>query len=218
MFRKNENGIPVIALTQKKTNTYVEIPIVDDRIIEVCERNNYHFPKIPKMTFDANLLRIAYKLAETVPSLNEKYVTKLTKNEAVSEEYYKKLSAKKQRGEEFTSAETSSWWQFEHRRCCFDGIHLWERDEQGNVLKPKYAMITSHTARRSGITNLYNTGIFDTRELRAMSGHKTDNTLDIYIKTSVAEQSSKIFDKLSKLRNEKREREAAQVVRLKKLA
>lgn len=217
MFHKNEDGIPVIALTQQKTNTYVEIPIVDERIIEVCERNNYHFPKIPRMTFYANLERIAYKLAKTVPSLNEKYVTKLTKNEAVSEKYYETLSAKQQRGEKLTKAETTSMWQFAHRRCCLDGVHLWERDEQGNVLKPKYAMISTHTARRSGITNLYNTGVFDTRELRAMSGHKTDETLDLYIKTTVSEQSTKIYEKLKQCK-EKQSNEKAKVVRMKKPA
>lgn len=169
-------------------------------------------------TFNANLYKVALKLSKVTPSLNEKYVTKLTKVELAAEENYRRLLAKRERGEKLTESEQSSYSWFMKFRCCMDGIHLWERDEEGNALKPKYAMITSHTARRSGITNLYNTGLFDTRELRAMSGHKTDENLDLYIKTSVSQQATKIYDKLNKLRNEKIEKEAAQVVRMQKPA
>lgn len=217
-FRKNDDGIPVISLTQKKTGTYVEIPIVDDRIMEVCERNNYRFPKMSSVTFNDNLQKLMCELAKNVPSLNEKYVTKLTKVELRAERHYEELYAKRQRKERMTDSEYASFSWFMRYRCVLDGVHLWERDEQGNVLKPKYAMVTSHTARRSGITNLYNTGLFDTRELRAMSGHKTDENLDLYIKTSISEQATKIYDKLNKLRNERRAKEDAQVVRMEKRA
>lgn len=170
------------------------------------------------MTFNDNLQKLMYELAKNVPSLNEKYITKLTKVELQAERHYAELYAKRQRKERMTDAEYSSFSWFMRYRCVFDGVHLWERDEQGNVLKPKYAMVSSHTARRSGITNLYNTGLFDTRELRAMSGHKTDENLDLYIKTSISEQATKIYDKLNKLRNERRAKEDAQVVRMEKRA
>lgn len=218
MFRKNKNGVPIISLTQQKTGTYVEIPIFDDRVIEACERNRYHFPQITTSVFNTILERVCIKLAKTVPSMNEKYATRLTKVELEAEEHYRTLLARRQRGEKLTEVEMSSYRWFMTFRCCMDGIHLWERDENGIAIKPKYAMITSHTARRTGITSLYNTGLLDTRELKAMSGHKTDSILDLYIKTSIEDQSTKIYDKLSKLQNEKRVKDRAQMVRMKRPA
>ena len=216
MFRKNSDGIPVICITQQKTGSYVEIPIVDDRIIEVCERYNFKFPQMSSVYFETNVRKIARELAKTVPSLNEIYVTKITLTEAESEKNYARILAKREGGEWLTISERQSLKLFMQFRTCYDGIHLWERDEQGNVLKPKYALISTHTARRSGITNLYKTGLFDSRELRAMSGHHSDKVLDIYIKTTTSEQSTRIYDKLTKLKNERTAKGKAQRVRLNK--
>ena len=211
MFGKNDDGVPVIRLTQAKTKTKVEIPIVDDRILEVCERYDFKFPQFSSVYFGTTVKKIARELANVVPSLNEVYVTRLTQAEVESEKNYARIYAKKQRGEWLTISERQSLKLFMQFRVCLDGVHLWERDEEGNVLKPKYAMITTHTARRSGITNLYNTGIFDTKELRAMSGHQSDDNLNLYIKTSVSELSTKIYLKMKKLKEGKKGQKAKNI-------
>lgn len=211
MFGKNEDGIPVIRLIQQKTKSKVEIPIMDDRIIEVCERYDFKFPQFSSVYFGTTMKKIARELAKVVPSLNEVYVTRLTQVEVESEKNYARIYAKKQRGEWLTISERQSLKLFLQFRVCLDGVHLWERDEEGNVLKPKYAMIMTHTARRSGITNLYNTGVFDTKELRAMSGHKSDENLDLYIKTSTSEQSTKIYNKMKKLKEERMAQKAKKI-------
>jgi integrase len=73
---------------------------------------------------------------------------------------------------------------------------LFERNNSGDVIMPKYELISSHTARRSGITNLYKLGIFDTRELMALSGHKSERVFENYIKVGVSEQADRIAEKM----------------------
>lgn len=216
-FINNIDGVPIISLTQKKTKAEVKIPIVDDRVKIVCERNNYKFPAI-KGKIDVELRRIFKKLAETVPSLTELYETTLTKPEKQAEENYMRIQKKKERGEQLTKQEYSSDWQYRELCDCPDNEHLWLRDENGKVLKPKYALISTHTARRSGITNLYNLGVLDNRELRSISGHQSDQTLDIYIKTSASEQSTKVFNKLMKKKGGSNPDGKAEIIDMKKVA
>ena len=52
------------------------------------------------------------------------------------------------------------------------------------------------TARRSGITNLYKQGIFNTREMMAMSGHQSEKVFENYIKVGVSEQADRIAEKV----------------------
>ena len=59
----------------------------------------------------------------------------------------------------------------------------------------------SHTARRSGIANLYLTGLFDTVQMMSISGHKDQRTFFDYIKLSSDEIADKIMEKLC--RNER---------------
>lgn len=77
-----------------------------------------------------------------------------------------------------------------------NGSPLYERDAMGNVLRCKYEMITSHTARRSGVTNLYKEGVLDTREMMSISGHQSESVFEEYIKVSRSEQADKIAAKL----------------------
>lgn len=67
----------------------------------------------------------------------------------------------------------------------------------GRVVKPRYELVTSHTARRSGITNLYLTGMFDDIQMMSISGHKDPKTFREYIKLSSDEIADKIADKLT---------------------
>ena len=84
-----------------------------------------------------------------------------------------------------------------------NGSPLYMRDEDGNVLMYKYELIVSHTARRSALTNLYKTGMFDNREMMAISGHKSERVFEKYIKVGVSEQADRIYNKLKVLKGGK---------------
>lgn len=71
----------------------------------------------------------------------------------------------------------------------------YQRDEAGNIIRPKYELITSHSARRSGITNLYRSGLFNTRQMMSISGHKTESSFFLYI----AESSDELADEIAKI-------------------
>lgn len=71
-----------------------------------------------------------------------------------------------------------------------------KRDNKGHVIKPRYELVSSHTARRSGVTNLYLTGLFDNFQMMSISGHKDENTFNDYIKLSSDEIADIIANKL----------------------
>lgn len=76
------------------------------------------------------------------------------------------------------------------------GLVSFERDNKGNVIKPRYELVSSHTARRSGITNLYLSGNFDTYQMMSISGHKDEKTFYEYIKLSSDEVADSIAKKM----------------------
>ncbi len=57
--------------------------------------------------------------------------------------------------------------------------------------KKKYELITTHTARRSFATNLYNKGL-NTITIRAITGHKDDKAFLRYIKVTPKDQARKL--------------------------
>lgn len=63
--------------------------------------------------------------------------------------------------------------------------------------KQKWELISSHTARRSAVTNMYKSGLLDKREMMAISGHTTEKIFEDYIKLGTLEQAKRIADKLS---------------------
>lgn len=76
-----------------------------------------------------------------------------------------------------------------------------EVDEEGNTIKRKYDLISTHSARRSGITNLYKSKLFTTRQLMSISGHKTESSFYLYIAESadeLADEIAEILDKAKK--------------------
>ena len=76
-----------------------------------------------------------------------------------------------------------------------------ETDEEGNVIKHKYELVSTHSARRSGITNLYKSKLFTTRQLMSISGHKTESSFYLYIAESadeLADEIAEILDKAKK--------------------
>ena len=59
-----------------------------------------------------------------------------------------------------------------------------ERNDKGEVVMPRYDCVTTHTARRSGITNMYLSHKFTIVQMMHVSGHKTQKTFMDYIKLS----------------------------------
>ena len=64
-------------------------------------------------------------------------------------------------------------------------------------MMPRYNCVTTHTARRSGITNMYLTHKYTILQMMHVSGHKTQKTFMDYIKLS----SDEIADEIDAIAN-----------------
>ena len=73
-----------------------------------------------------------------------------------------------------------------------------EIDLNGNVLLPRFKCVTSHTARRTGITNMYLSHKYDIVQMMHVSGHKTQKTFMDYIKLSSEEIADEIAARTKK--------------------
>ena len=77
-----------------------------------------------------------------------------------------------------------------------NGSPLWERNKHGEVVRAKYELICSHTARRSGTTNLYKLGVLSDLELRSITGHESQKNFEGYIRIGISEQAQRVGDKI----------------------
>lgn len=66
---------------------------------------------------------------------------------------------------------------------------------------PRYNCVTTHTARRCGITYMYHSHKFAIVQMMHISGHKTQKTFMDYIKLS----SDEIADEIDAITNGKKE-------------
>ena len=197
-FRVLDDGTIIIDMRQKKTGNVVNIPVLDDRILAISRKYNYELPKLSQQQVNRYLKLIAKELAKTVPSLAEKDITLLSACEARSERLYQSLcerKAKDPKMKTFTADEKNEWYKLHVYATEHNGSPLFERDADGNVIRPKYEMITSHTARRSGITNLYKSGLLNNHEMMSISGHQTERVFERYIKTGKEEEAMRIAAK-----------------------
>ena len=62
-----------------------------------------------------------------------------------------------------------------------------------SLWRPKYEFVSSHTARRSGATNMYKAGI-KTRYIMMITGHKTELSFRRYIRISKLENAESLAD------------------------
>jgi integrase len=152
------------------------------RLIQIKTRNAVVIPIL-----NDNLLTIAERYNYDIPAVNDVVLNRYIK------QILKELSqtvptlAKKERTL-LTMKERTK----EER-----GEVTFERDSKGNVVKPRYELVSSHTARRSGITNLYLTGKFDTFQMMSISGHRDMKTFTEYIKLSSDEIADGIALKMT---------------------
>ena len=133
-----------------------------------------------------NLLHIAEKYGYDIPKVNDVILNRYIK------QILKELSstvpslARKER----------TLLTMKEREKEKQGLVSFERDNKENVIKPRYELVSSHTARRSGITNLYLSGNFDTYQMMSISGHKDEKTFYEYIKLSSDEVADSIAKKM----------------------
>lgn len=66
--------------------------------------------------------------------------------------------------------------------------------KDGKVFKPRWQMVSSHTARRSCVTNLYLTKRLDTLSLMKISGHKSEKAFMRYIRVTEDEYADRIAE------------------------
>lgn len=59
-------------------------------------------------------------------------------------------------------------------------------------MKEKWQLVSSHTMRRSGATNLYNTGRMRIRDLLQITGHATEKSFMRYIRTTKEEMANSL--------------------------
>lgn len=157
------NGTNVIRITQEKTGGKVVIPIVDDRLDALLKKYDYCVPRIWDQSLNRAIKQICKMLSETVPSLAKKERTNLTLKERNAE-----IEARKM------------------------GKELYEYDEQGYPLKPRWELVASHTARRSCITNMYLSKKFSVSQMMSISGHTSEAMFNKYVKLSLDEKAETI--------------------------
>lgn len=139
---------------------------------------------------------VAAILAESTPSFQEKYVTVLTAVEKRSEKTYTKLLKKKKSGSKFTENERKWFGKLSKLAEKRNGAPLFERNKHGEIIRPKYELITSHTARRSGATNLYKLDVLSDQEIRSITGHQSQKVFENYIRIGISEQAQRVGDKI----------------------
>ena len=191
--------LSVISLTQKKTGNVVNVPIVDERVFELCRKYNYDFPVVTEQQLNVKIKEVAKKLSEQLPSLREKYVTILTAPEKRAEETYALLRQIKKSGKKFTENERKRFGKL--CKVAFSEDALWERNKYGDVIRPKYQLVSSHTSRRSGATNLYKLGVLSNKEIRSITGHQSEKIFETYIKVGIAEQAQLVANKIKAAKN-----------------
>lgn len=197
-FKKVEGGVDVIGLTQKKTGNYVEVPIWDQRVYDICQRYKYNFPRMDSQKLNHDIKDILGELSSTVPSLAEKYITVLSMPERRSEALYQSFLDRLKKGERLNDIERKEYVKMRRYADSHNGSPLYERNKRGQVIRPKYELVSSHTARRSSITNLYKMGMLDSREIMSISGHQSQRVFENYIKVGTSEQAQRVGAKLKK--------------------
>lgn len=175
------DGTKCCRLTQRKTGTDVVIPFYDIRMEAICNKYGYNFPHNREVTgegkdryrtkrdgdytiqaFNRYLKDIMHELSQSVPSLNETFATVLTAGEHRSEAKYRETH---------------------------NGADLFQRNDRGKVVRAKWDIITAHSARRSGITELYEKGVLTSRQIMNVSGHATESIFLHYIKTGADDEA-----------------------------
>ena len=154
------------------------------RIVRIVQEKTGNSVVIPIL--NDNLLHIAEKYDYEIPKVNDvvlnRYIKQILKELSETVPTLARLERTVLTMKERTKEER--------------GEVSFTRDTKGHVVKPRYDLVSSHTARRSGITNLYLTGLFDSFQMMSVSGHKDEKTFNEYIKLSSDEIADAIAKKI----------------------
>lgn len=198
-FKVTKSGVPVIVLQQVKTGNDVVVPILDERVKELCAKYDYDFPNIAPRQMNLYIKTILRELSETVPSLAEWVRTPLSVRELRKEQHYYALresveGGKVLHGEEKKTFDSMAAYAEAHG----SGDTLYKRDYAGEVIKQRWELVSCHTSRRSAVTSLYDSGLYDVRDMMSISGHTTIANFEKYIRRGSVEQAERIAAKAAK--------------------
>ena len=208
-FAINEDGTPVIRLRQQKTQTELEVPILDDRVFELCEKYNYHFPPLKRDAINRGIKAASKMLAESVPTLNQWEVTLLAAKEREKEQWFIETKKRVEAGEKLHGEESKRYKRLMEYATEHDsGDFLYKRDYQGRVIRQRWELVSCHTTRRSMITSLHKSGLFSDREIMSVSGHSTIKSYEKYMKVKKTERATDIFNKFKKAKEIKMQKKA----------
>ena len=203
-FKVTKHGTKVITFTQQKTGKGMTVPVIDDRVLNICEKYNYQLPDLNRRDINRYLKEICHELSKSVSSLSDMIATQLTAPEHRKEALYIDMTARISKGEKFNAEQMKRYramklYAEEHQS---EGGMLYRRDA-GVVMMYRWELVSSHTARRSGITSLYDSGVLDVKDMMSISGHTTLKHFEGYIKRTAEAQADSIADKLAKAREAK---------------
>lgn len=208
-FKDNPDGTPIISLSQQKTGEDIEVPILDERVNEICEKYDYRFPALGRDAIGRGIKEVCKMLSESVPSLKEWETTLLAAKERKKERWYIEARKRVAAGEKLNGEESKRY-----RRCMEyaseheSGEYLYKRNPKGDVIRQRWELVSCHTSRRSMITNLHRSGLFSDRDIMSISGHSTIKNYEKYMKITKSERATSIFNKAKKAREMKLKREA----------
>lgn len=194
----SEGDVTLLHLFQKKTGNEVYVPITDARVFELFEKYHYHLPVIREQLMNMYIKDVCELVSKSVPSLKEKYTTLLTAGERSREERFRVLFQRVANGDKLNYNDRSEYnrgKRYSLAHGLMDGS-LWERNAKGEVVKYKYELVTSHTARRSKATNMYLQGRLDTDQMMSITGHEKREVFEEYIKVQKLERAKMIAKQL----------------------
>ena len=192
-----EDGDIYLTLTQKKTGTDVVIALDDERAIEIAKRYNYALPNVGHQRMNVLIKRLFQNISAAVPSLDEWMITTLSSREAVAETHYQELCNRKRNGETLNENDRKTLSKLSTAARQYGGEfgQIYRRDKKNRVIKPKWALISTHTARRSFVTNAIQDGTLERHEIMSVTGHKTERVFTQYDKTEKLMRAKQIAAK-----------------------
>ncbi len=183
-FIKADDGTLYLYLTQQKTGAEVIVPIVDNRVIAICQKYNYNLPTYTPQALNRYIKIIMEKLAANIESLREQYTTVLTTKERESERYYADMMKRREKGEKLSENDRKALGKKIRMARANNAapMQLYARNHNGEIVRQKWELISSHTCRRTWVTqNLANDNLSQ-REMMSVTGHKNARIFESYDK------------------------------------
>ena len=158
-------------------------------IIRLIQQKTRTEVKIPIM--NPNLQTICEKYNYQLPSISDVIINRYIKN--ILTELSQTVPS--------LSIKVPTTLTMKQRKNIKEGKIKVEYNEKGEPLVTRAESVTTHTARRSGITNMYLSHRFTDLQMMHVSGHKTQKTFRDYIKLS----SDEIADEIDAIINGKKD-------------